>query len=649
MTKSLDNLKGLGPVDVARLASFKLRRHVRDSVDRAGGPERLLRRREATANEWLGAHGAAGIEAWLHRPGAGVWWRHLDLEAWAREECTPADLALADEAVAGRFTVLSAQTAAENPPSWRRDLYTGVDWPLEPSSTLAIMRGDGSDIRTVWELSRCHHFLALGRAWAMTGDARYPETFATHVRSFSAQNPPGLGPHWASPMDVAIRAANWCVAVQLFQGATLSARFWADMLADLRLAGCWIEEHLEWHPVYRGNHYVANLVGLVYLGVLFRGTTDGDRWLRRGSRRLQHELNYQVGYDGVAFEGSLAYHRLHTELFAWAGELLRRNDPMFPAEQYDIAVGRMVDFIACYTQPDGRAPLLGDADDGRLHATSALALHDPRFHAVGLPDRYKLPVVGDGAYPFPAGGFHILRSGGHHAVIRCGPVGLRGAGSHDHNDQLSFELVVGGRRLVSDSGTYAYTRDLEARHAYRSTAAHSVVQLGGEEQNPIDVRRPWRVLEDRTRGRLLCCDVTEDRLVFAGEHHGYAHRPSGAVCRRILELDPATGAWLLEDQVLGTGTEDLAWRLHLEVPVARVTGAAAPADGVAHVECADEEGNRFGIELRLPEGAACRVVEGRASNAYGEEHRRPVLEVTGKVRVPATVACVIRKLEGETH
>jgi hypothetical protein len=84
--------------------------------------------------------------------------------------------------------------------------------------------------------------------------------------------PVGYGPHWASPMDVAIRAANWCLAVPLFAGSTLPPGFWAGMLANLWVSGRYLERHLEWHPVYRGNHFIANAVGLVYLGVLFRGT-----------------------------------------------------------------------------------------------------------------------------------------------------------------------------------------------------------------------------------------------------------------------------------------------------------------------------------------------------------------------------------------
>jgi hypothetical protein len=217
------------------------------------------------------------------------------------------------------------------------------------------------------------------------------------------------------------------------------------------------------------------------------------------------------------------------ELFAYGGEVVRRNLPEALSPEYDQRLQRMYDFIGAYLPPSDEAPMLGDADDSRLHAVSAESWMSPRRHRPGLPG--PVPTVRTSA-AFGQGGFYVLRWAKDHLITRCGPVGLAGAGSHDHNDHLSFELVLGGRRVVSDSGTYAYTRDLAQRFAFRGTAAHSVIQIAGIEQNPIVPERPWRVLADRTRSRALRWEILRDRVLFEGQHHGYAHRPSGAVARR---------------------------------------------------------------------------------------------------------------------
>ena len=93
--------------------------------------------------------------------------------------------------------------------------------------------------------------------------------------------------------------------------------------------------------------------------------------------------------------------------------------------------------------------LSGTLDDGRLHAVSAEGFTQPRRHDLGIGR--SAPITAPASRAFAEGGWYVLRSGHDHAIVRCGSVGLNGAGSHEHNDQLSYELVIQGRRIVSDS------------------------------------------------------------------------------------------------------------------------------------------------------------------------------------------------------
>jgi hypothetical protein len=627
---------GMTSADWMRLLGWKARQAAWRQIERAGGTAPLRQRARAWAKDWADdvAHWRQPMLGWLARPGGGRFWMGDEGPYSLRDGCPPEDLRLADAAVSGVFDLLgSGPVLLGHEPAWRRDLYSGYEWPLEASAGYRLTRGGGSDIRTVWELSRGYHLLALARAYRASGEARYVEAFLRHVDSWIEQNPLGRGPHWASPMDVGIRAANWIVALHGFADDTaIPIAFWERMLENLYASGLYLERHLEWHPVYRGNHFVANGVGLVYLGSLFPDGADGWRWLREGAELLVDEMEYQVGDDGVSFEASIAYHRLVTELFAYGGELMRLNLPGGLPAAYEAKLRKMYGFIASYLPPSGEAPMLGDADDGRLHAVSARGWLEPRRHALGLPERYW-PGGKAGPSAHPAGGFFVLRGGDHHAVVRCGRVGIRGAGSHDHNDQLSLELVLGGARVLADSGTYAYTRDLAARHAYRSTAAHSVVQLGGEEQNPIRADRPWRVLEDRARARCVGWAISEHEQRFVGEHRGYAHRPSGAVCRRAIALYPRTGVCEIVDEVLGTGRDELAWRLHF----GRGTLRHLSSDGTLHRYLFRTGERDVTVDVELPDGLYPRVAASRESERYGKEHLRPLLVAEGAAALPLRI------------
>ena len=66
-------------------------------------------------------------------------------------------------------------------------------------------------------------------------------------------------------------------------------------------------------------------------------------------------------------------------------------------------------------------------------------------------------------------------------VIKAGPFG-EGSGGHSHSDVLSLTARIGNREILIDPGTYTYIADPERRNAFRGSAAHSTVRIGGRDQ-----------------------------------------------------------------------------------------------------------------------------------------------------------------------
>ncbi len=625
-------MRGRAVLSLPLLVVHKVIQRFRFALDERLGYAHAARNAQATMRAVLGPR---TLSTWLARPGAGRFWlSNSAARRWARASCTAEDLRWAEAIVAGRYDLLGETGATlGNPPAWHRDLYTGREWPRAPASSIPLARNDGGDIRTIWELSRCYHFVPLAKAWWKTGDPRFCNTFRDHVVSWLDQNPTGFGANWRSPMDAAIRSANWTLAVLLFAEAEpLAASFWIRLLANLRETARFVARHLEWHPVYRGNHYVSNAVGLVYVGALFRDDAEGAAWLRKGTAILRREMTYQVSGDGVNREASLGYHRLVTELFTFAGEICERSLPgALPAAYWD-RLRAMYGFIVAYLDGGSRAPLLGDADDGRLHQLSAAAATRPVEHLLGLRARYA-PEGPARSRAFPQGGFYVLRSPRGRCVVRCGGLGMHGAGTHDHNDQLSFELSVDGVPLITDSGTYAYTRSLRERYAFRSTAAHNAVQLGGEEQNPIREDRPWRVLADRTRSRCAEWNESAGGTRFSGVHSGFSRRPSRAVCRRLILVEHAPERWLVQDRVEGQGAERLVWRAHFAPGELSVAACAPSAWRLEHSAL---PGSTLIIEVSARLELALK--HSRLSERYGQWVSRPMLELGGSVELPIQIS-----------
>lgn len=54
---------------------------------------------------------------------------------------------------------------------------------------------------------------------------------------------------------------------------------------------------------------------------------------------------------------------------------------------------------------------------------------------------------------------------------------------HTHNDKLSIELMVDGKYVTRDTGTYIYTAEPKVRDKFRSVNAHNTIHVRGKEQN----------------------------------------------------------------------------------------------------------------------------------------------------------------------
>jgi hypothetical protein len=141
---------------------------------------------------------------------------------------------------------------------------------------------------------------------------------------------------------------------------------------------------------------------------------------------------------------------------------------------------------------------------------------------------YALPagaLEGLAVAGYPEFGAWFWRADGLFMAVRCGPVGQRGQGGHDHNDQLGVELWVGGEPLLIDPGTYLYTPLLERRNEYRSVAAHAAPRIPGRE--PGDLELGAFQIVDAAPGT---CEAFGPEG-FCGHHDGFDVR-----VHRVVEL-----------------------------------------------------------------------------------------------------------------
>jgi hypothetical protein len=528
-----------------------------------------------------------------------------------------ADLLRRAEMITGHvFDLLgSGPTHVGSRIDWQRDFKADHAWPLRHCSSLTISYPGDSDIKVPWELSRFQHLPLLAAAFRLTGEERYLDEIGAQLSDWIDANPVEFGANWACTMDVAIRAANWIAALTLLTGDERGAAApWIEnALGSLLLHGRFIRSHLEWARV-RGNHYLANVVGLLTVAAVFSHSEEGHTWAAWATREIVAELEHQVREDGCDHEASIAYHRLVAEMFVCG---LRAAETLVPAGVGPAAwkrLDRMLDFTAAYTRPDGLAPQIGDADDGRYLPLGDYGALDHRCHdhLFAQAGRQRVPTAGSHA-AFPQGGWYVMRAGPLQALVRCGDVGIGGLGSHSHCDQLAFELCFGEQPLIVDPGTYLYTADLAARAAFRATAAHATLEIGAAEQNPIHVDRPFQ-MEDRSRAELCGWQTSGTRAVFAGRHHGYQRLRPPASHERLIDFDGDARIVTVTDVVRSAGSHRLRWSLPLAQGEVELNGGDATVRFPTGV-CLSIEAPELRFEL----------VDGWSSPSYGVRNWAPVL------------------------
>ena len=474
---------------------------------------------------------------------------------------------------------------------WNLDPRSGFHWPLAYHADINLIRNDGSDARVVWELNRLAHFTTLGRAFVITGDPKFGTEFFQQLASWRLQNPVGRGVNWNCAMEVALRAMNLLAAFALFLRAPyMNEHSLGELLATFDQHGAHIRRNLEFSHIANSNHYLADVTGLLWLGMMLPELAAAQEWREFGLRELLNEMEKQVLPDGADYEASTGYHRLKLELFLYSFVLCHLNDIAIE-ENYWSKLRGMIGYVRAYLRPDGRAPLIGDSDSGQalpivkhagddhayVLALGAAVFQEPRFKIAGLQppeellwilgeqglrDYQKLPV-GDAAssQAFADAATYLLRDDDLYLLFNASASGVLGRGSHGHNDALSIEVSACGSAFIVDPGAYVYTADLHERHLFRSTAYHSTVEIDSLEQNTTDESSPF-IIGNEAQPRVLDWAAGPDLDIVTGEHSGYQRLPQPVTHRRSVRFDKGEGLWVVEDRLTGAGTHQIAFRFH---------------------------------------------------------------------------------------
>ncbi|MFG2500727.1 alginate lyase family protein [Streptomyces sp. NPDC048441] len=525
-------------------------------------------------------------------------------------------------------------------PDWWYDPKTGRRAPVGYAFDVPYRDEDAvGDIKQIWELSRHQHLTVLAAAYAITGNERYAERVAEHLRSWWEVNPPLRGVHWVSGIELGIRLLSWVWIRRLLDG-------WpgvTGLFEDNPVALNQIWHHQRWLAAFpsRGssanNHIIAEAAGQFAAACAFGWFPASARWRADALRSLERHLRSNTFGSGLNRELATEYHGLVLELgLAAVAEADAAGVPV-PAP-VRLVLLRMTDALAAVVDNRLRPPRQGDADDGHGLVVdgagtdrwaSLLATGDAVFGRLdwwpavsGTDVRTPLlaslvrPYAKNGTAPavirpasrpdhFADAGMTILRGPGE-IWCRCdgGPHGFLSIAAHAHADALSVEVRHDGVDVLADPGTFCYHGQPEWRQYFRSTLGHNTLQLDGSDQSVSGGPFLWT---RHARSRVLAADTSGASVArWSAQHDGYQR----SVHRRRVELTAAAAELRVIDEVRGP-RRDVRLAFHL--------GPAIAADLVGNraVLTWTRDGEERSAVLELPGQLSWRAHRGESDPPLG--------------------------------
>jgi heparinase II/III-like protein len=490
-------------------------------------------------------------------------------------------LAEAERILAGDLTFFGQlHFSCGFPPRWFQNPVTAESVsPQQPWTQMRFASPAYGDLKFILEPSRFLFVYPLVRAYALSGDERFPRAFWNAVEDWARQSPPMAGPLWICGQECSLRIVALSFALHGFIQSPSTTNERVALLVSMIAAHAWrTAQTLGYARSQRSNHLMSEAVGLWTAGTLYPELREAQVWKNLGTHLLHEAVLDQITPEGISQQHSFNYQRMILHLLLWTVRLAEIHDgPLH--EEIRQRTQAAFDFMRTWVDPvSGLAPNYG-SDDGSLILPlspgayrdfrpllqlGAAVLHRPAMKAGPWDEAASWFGVHPAAIekaappPLPSAETGYFRLGDENswALIRAG----RYARRPFQADQLHVDLWWQGINLARDAGTYLYNGPAPWNNGLAGTAVHNTVTIDHLDQ----MRRAGRFLWvdwAQASGRSYSSQGQDCADRFEGEHDGY--KRFGVMHRRMVQWLGGAG-WVIVDDMLGAGEHDA--RLHWLVP-----------------------------------------------------------------------------------
>ena len=150
------------------------------------------------------------------------------------------------------------------PPKWFQNPVTGQH--VSPNRSWTEMRfasDDYGDLKFILEPSRFFFVYPLARAYAISGDERFPAAFWSAIEDWAGNSPPMSGPLWICGQESSLRILAWSFALYAFLHSPVTTPQRVALLLSMIAAHAWrTTQTVDYARSQRSNHLFSEAVGL---------------------------------------------------------------------------------------------------------------------------------------------------------------------------------------------------------------------------------------------------------------------------------------------------------------------------------------------------------------------------------------------------
>lgn len=409
---------------------------------------------------------------------------------------------------------------------------------------------EADDIRIVWEPARLQfatELLIYALHFSKSSYSREAKDKAKYiVLKWINENPFPEGIHYVSAMECGLRIPVFFYVLRLLK--ELDQKEQNCLLRAIYQHAWLISKRLSLFSS-RGNHTIAESVGLIFAGTIFRKTSVGHRWFENGVKLMKRELPLQILDDGGPAEQAFGYHRFVLDLY-WLTTGFLTNNSLPDANSWQDRLLTGESFISAFQDSCGRFPLIGDSDDGHAVAPSLLPKH-------------KIPKINHQIQNvFSKSGHTVVKNNNILFTFNHSCLGMPPLFNHGHADALSITLTKKGVPVLVDSGTYRYNGVPEWRQYFKGTRAHNTVTIDNLDQAFQETSFIWsRPYETKLNRPPFIRRGKNGGSFFHAMHNGYSKSLEGVYhLRSILFFDE--GNFLIKDSFQGRGNHRFEINFH---------------------------------------------------------------------------------------